>query len=124
MAASCVYLTRMVVIAVMARYPFAGSVKTRLGSRLNESASAELYERIEWSTERTRAQTLAAAQSLGLSVELSPAWYDVDRPEDLARLEREIAPEGGVEAPRTWAVLQQLRVNEPCSQREPCVLPG
>ena len=51
----------------------------------------ELFRDIEWSTERVTAQTLAIAESLGLSVALLPPWYDVDTGADLDRLERELA---------------------------------
>jgi len=46
-----------------------------------------LFDGIDWGTERVLAQTQANIRSLGLiSSSLQPLW-DVDRPEDLARLE-------------------------------------
>jgi len=45
-----------------------------------------MFAGVEWSTRRTLEQTVAAAEACGLSVELGPVWFDVDSPEDLARL--------------------------------------
>jgi rSAM/selenodomain-associated transferase 1 len=50
-----------------------------------------LFQGIDWSTERVAAQTLARAETLGLSVSLLPAWYDVDTASDLERLCAELA---------------------------------
>ena len=66
-----------------------------------------LFDAIEWSSTRTRALTLAAATRLGLPVQLLPPWYDVDRPEDLVRLERDLARDAGAAAPHSWAALAQ-----------------
>ena len=49
-----------------------------------------LFYEIDWSTARVLAQTLARAESLGLSVALLPPWYDVDTALDLDRLRAEI----------------------------------
>jgi len=66
----------------------------------------ELFQGIDWSTERVVDQTLAACRRLGLSVRMLPEWYDVDLGEDLARLRRDLArnPEA---APRTWGFLRE-----------------
>lgn len=45
-----------------------------------------LFEGIDWSTDRVRAQTLERAAALGFSVELLPEGEDVDTPDDLRRL--------------------------------------
>jgi uncharacterized protein len=65
----------------------------------------ELFQGIDWSTERVVDQTLAACRRLGLTVRQLPEWYDVDVGEDLERLRRDLraAPEA---APRTWKFLQ------------------
>ena len=57
-----------------------------------------LFYEIDWSTERVLPQTLARAESLGLSVALLPAWYDVDTAPDLDRLRAEVKtlPPGAV----------------------------
>jgi rSAM/selenodomain-associated transferase 1 len=49
-----------------------------------------LFYEIDWSTERVLPQTLARADSLGLSVALLPPWYDVDTARDLDRLRAEV----------------------------------
>jgi rSAM/selenodomain-associated transferase 1 len=61
----------------------------------------ELFERIDWSTERVLKQTTQRASELGLEVSLLPAGYDVDDAATLRRLcdellsdksERHVAP--------------------------------
>lgn len=51
---------------------------------------AALFENIAWSTENVHRQTLRAARAAGLSVHGTQPWYDVDTPEDLARLRAEL----------------------------------
>jgi len=50
----------------------------------------KLFEGIAWSTEKVLAQTMERAASLGLRTDLTPAWYDVDTPADLLRLQAEL----------------------------------
>ena len=50
-----------------------------------------LLRNIAWSTAHTFADTLARAAAFGLRTELLPLWTDVDRPEDLQALARQIA---------------------------------
>jgi uncharacterized protein len=45
-----------------------------------------MFEGVRWSTASTLGDTVRALANCGLSVELGPAWFDVDRPEDLTRL--------------------------------------
>ncbi len=49
-----------------------------------------LLNGIAWSTERTLADTLARARRRALRVQLLPCWTDVDHPEDLHELARQI----------------------------------
>jgi hypothetical protein len=49
-----------------------------------------LFDSIEWSTPRAYAQTARNAARLGLRLMELPPWYDVDTPEDLARLRAEL----------------------------------
>ena len=49
---------------------------------------AEMFDGVEWSTQQTREQTIQAARRCGLSVRLGRPWFDIDTPEDLARLRR------------------------------------
>src|SRR5437016_8552532 len=50
----------------------------------------ELFERIDWSTERVFDQTRARAREIGLEVELLAHGYDVDDAASLRRLRREL----------------------------------
>jgi rSAM/selenodomain-associated transferase 1 len=50
----------------------------------------ELFQGIDWSTERVSVQTLARAKEMGLSIALLPSWYDVDTVADLHRLQVEL----------------------------------
>jgi len=71
---------------------------------VDPSARVVVFEDIPWSTDKVHQQTLARAVSAGLEVHQVPQCYDIDRPEDLARLFRD---------PRcpaqTRAVLESLR---------------
>lgn len=50
----------------------------------------QMFSRVEWSCADTLEQTIAAVRRCGLTVEIGLQWYDVDTPEDLARLMREL----------------------------------
>ncbi len=69
---------------------------------------AALFTGVEWSTEAVYEQTLAQAGKAGLSVHRQGPWYDVDTPEDLLRLRKELA-RGPQAAPHTGTVLENLR---------------
>ena len=56
----------------------------------------QLFEQIDWSTERVLAQTLERAREIGLDAELLPAWYDVDDAATLERLRLELAGQARV----------------------------
>ena len=64
-----------------------------------------LLSGVTWSAATTAAETLARLEAHGLRVGEGPAWWDVDRPEDLARLRREIPRP---RAPATHAALDAL----------------
>jgi rSAM/selenodomain-associated transferase 1 len=55
----------------------------------------QLFERIDWSTERVLEQTIAAVREMALPVHLLPTWYDVDDRTTLARLCREFFGSNG-----------------------------
>jgi rSAM/selenodomain-associated transferase 1 len=64
-----------------------------------------LLREVQMSTSRVLADTLALAESSGLTVSLLPTWYDVDTVEDLHRLEDEVAglsANGSAVATRRW----------------------
>ena len=63
-----------------------------------------MFADVEWSTGRTREQTLAACRACGLAVSMGPVWYDVDEPADLRRL----AAQPELLSPRTRAAIEQL----------------
>ena len=46
-----------------------------------------MFRGVRWSTGDTLSDTITALKACGLGVELGPAWFDVDRPEDLTRLD-------------------------------------
>ncbi|MDE3154064.1 MAG: TIGR04282 family arsenosugar biosynthesis glycosyltransferase [Acidobacteriota bacterium] len=60
-----------------------------------------LFGGIAWSTPRVLEQTVGAALRIGLEVVRLPFWYDVDTPEDLARLRAESPGLPGDVAPFT-----------------------
>jgi len=51
-----------------------------------------MFAGVEWSTRKVLEQTESALSACGLGFERGEMWYDVDGPEDLARLtaEREL----------------------------------
>jgi len=51
----------------------------------------ELFEAMAWSTSQVLAETIRRANVKGLAVACLPSWYDIDTPEDLARLQAELA---------------------------------
>ena len=70
----------------------------------------EIFERIDWSTERVLAQTKQRACELGLEVKLLPAGYDVDDDASLRRLCRELLARNAPAhiAPKTREFLRKL----------------
>jgi rSAM/selenodomain-associated transferase 2/rSAM/selenodomain-associated transferase 1 len=68
---------------------------------------AGLLSGIEWSSERTFAQTLARLEGAGLAPVALPHWFDADVPADLHRLGR-LLDAGIVRAPRTARLLREL----------------
>jgi rSAM/selenodomain-associated transferase 1 len=49
-----------------------------------------LFQNITWSTHMVLSQTIDQASRAGLSVSLTPAWYDIDTIQDLRRLKSEL----------------------------------
>ena len=73
----------------------------------------EVFQKIDWSTERVLEQTKARARDAGLEVELLPAWYDVDDRATLGRLCQELFGNkgnqgGGHDAANTREYLKDL----------------
>ena len=55
----------------------------------------QLFERIDWSTERVLQQTMDRAREIGLETELLVTWYDVDDAATLERLRAELLASAG-----------------------------
>lgn len=55
--------------------------------------AARLFDDVPWSTPDVLETTLARAAEAGVEVRLASAWYDVDEPEDLERLRRDVPPD-------------------------------
>lgn len=66
-----------------------------------KEAHPSLFEGIAWSTDQVFVQTLERARASHLRVSRLPAWYDVDTPEDLARLKCELLTVRGERAVQT-----------------------
>ena len=66
----------------------------------------EIFENIEWSSPKTFQQTARNIKSLGLKLSLLPTWFDVDFPNDLERLRKDLA-ENPITAPLTFDWLKK-----------------
>jgi rSAM/selenodomain-associated transferase 1 len=66
-----------------------------------------VFRGVEWSTGAVHRQTLEGAGEAGLSVYEGDPWYDVDEPEDLARLRGELSARPHF-APRTAEFLGRM----------------
>lgn len=51
----------------------------------------DIFSRVEWGGPAVLAQTLVRARKLGVSYQIGPWWYDIDRPRDLSLLRAELA---------------------------------
>jgi glycosyltransferase A (GT-A) superfamily protein (DUF2064 family) len=72
------------------------------------SPCAEIFQDIPWSTSKVGEATLERAAAAGLTLEDAGCWYDVDRPADLFRLERDLKNDPS--CPRTSALLGQWKL--------------
>ena len=63
-----------------------------------------LFQSVQMSTPRVLEDTTALAEQSGLSVSLTPTWYDVDTMNDLQWLEQELrqSPDDGAPNTRDW----------------------
>ena len=75
---------------------------------LRDRCPEGLLAALPWSRDDTLEQTRARLQQRGLSVALTDPWFDVDRPEDLQRLDR-LLRTGEIHAPRTADALDAWR---------------
>jgi rSAM/selenodomain-associated transferase 1 len=60
-----------------------------------------LFDGIPWSGPAVLNETLRRASAKGLRVSMLPSWFDVDTPDDLIRLRRDLAKNGNALAPHT-----------------------
>jgi glycosyltransferase A (GT-A) superfamily protein (DUF2064 family) len=79
----------------------------------------DLFIDIPWSTSAVAEATLQRARALGIEIEHAGMWYDVDRPEDLLRLERDLQNESS--CPRTRALFSEWKLE---SRKEGIFPPG
>ncbi len=56
-------------------------------------AAAGLFRDVPWSTPEVAPVTRSRARAAGLDLAVLPAWYDVDEPDELARLRRDADPD-------------------------------
>lgn len=68
-----------------------------------------MLEGVAWGTASAFRDARRALQSAGLAVGLLPAWYDIDRPEDLERLWRVARPGRRPARLRSARLLEELR---------------
>jgi rSAM/selenodomain-associated transferase 1 len=65
----------------------------------------ELFEAMAWSTSQVLGETIRRAEARGLQVACLPSWYDIDTPEDLARLRSALAASDGDHPRHTRGIL-------------------
>lgn len=76
-----------------------------IGLRASQPA---LFENVDWGSERVLAQTLDRARDAGLEATLIDPWHDVDTPDDLRRLARELEADPCLAAPATRQTLATI----------------
>lgn len=66
----------------------------------------EIFENVEWSSEKTFQQTVENIEKCGLRLSFLPKWFDVDLPEDFERLKKDLT-ENPYSAPFTAKWLKE-----------------
>jgi uncharacterized protein len=69
----------------------------------------ELFDRMPWSTSQVFSETRRRSEQYGLAVACTECWYDVDTPEDLARLRNSLDQSQDGLARHTRQFLQEFR---------------
>jgi rSAM/selenodomain-associated transferase 1 len=74
----------------------------------------EIFEQIDWSTQRVLSQTIRRAKDIGVEVKLLPTGYDVDDEAGLTRLRDELRNQSAAKtvAPNTREFLANLAVQK------------
>ncbi|MDQ3749750.1 MAG: TIGR04282 family arsenosugar biosynthesis glycosyltransferase [Acidobacteriota bacterium] len=67
----------------------------------------EIFEAVEWSSPKTFNQMVQNIENLGWKLSLLPNWYDVDTPDDLKRLKKDLSKNPSI-APKTFEFLESL----------------
>jgi uncharacterized protein len=83
-----------------------------IGLRDDVDPRALLHEGIEWSSDRTAADTVARARQLGYSTWTGEPWDDLDRPADLKRLMARIAQSSDAEDRALYHSLAEILPGE------------
>jgi rSAM/selenodomain-associated transferase 1 len=71
---------------------------------------AELFDDVAWSSSEVMRVTSERAVHAGIDLRLLETWYDVDEPQALKRLARDLSGPGIRRAPATAAVLSELEL--------------
>jgi rSAM/selenodomain-associated transferase 1 len=74
------------------------------------SVSSRLFDAIPWSTPMVLARTMEIAETLRLTVSLTPQWYDVDSVDDLRRV---IADQPAAARTQAWLAAHPEVVRQP-----------
>jgi len=75
------------------------------------AAYPTLFREMVWSTDSVFRETLARCEAAGLRTTVLPTWYDIDTPDDLERLRRELAAGPSDLAPHTRRALEPVAAN-------------
>jgi len=76
----------------------------------------DIFEGVNWGTERVLSQTLDRIRERAVTLELLPVWYDVDLPDELRFLKThlQVMNYSGVEhASSTWEFLSPMNLETP-----------
>jgi len=77
----------------------------------------EVFADMTWSHDRVLAQTIARLEQLDIPYSLLPAWFDLDRLEDLDHLAKKITPALRSRLRRTLVCLENLGCQVPSAGR-------
>jgi rSAM/selenodomain-associated transferase 1 len=71
---------------------------------LRDAAKKEIFEAVEWSSEKTFAQVCRNIKNLNLNLREIPEWYDIDEENDLNQLKEEFSRDENakIRAPHTF----------------------
>ncbi len=67
----------------------------------------EIFADVEWSSPETFEQTTKNIRNIGLKLFCLPIWFDVDFPDDLIKLNKDLAQDSDI-APKTYKLLKKI----------------